>query len=547
MMHAQRQLQKSFEIEPSDVIRLLEQYLKENNLSRTLQCLQEETSVSLNTVDSVEGFVHDINSGHWDVVLKAVKLMKLPDDKQIDLYEQIAIELIELRETRAANWIIHKTEPMKKLKSNHQDRYLHLQNLLGRSFFDHREAYRDSSREERRSAIAEALKREVSVVPPQRLLTLLGDALKWQKHEGLLPSGSSMDIFTGKAKMIQVEEETHPNTLHKHCIRPIQNVSGIEGGQIIVSCSEFSPGGHYLMVGYSTGLVELRNSTTGRLAHDLSYQAQKNYIVTPRKTAVLCFCFRSSEVMAIGDKSGDISVWRIDTGQIVQIFNSVHSKGVRCLIFHPNGKDLLSGGNDKTVQLHSLRSNKTIHTYEGHRAFVTTVAFSKDGNQAISGSSDCTVKIWNRSTGHLLRTYENPSKVHTVTLMPNFKCDIFLVADRSRSMVLIDLDAKVRTKLSDDLEQQQIEQEEGGKVDSKNVIQMATSAFNAASPSPKGNWIYAVDSDSIHCFNYSTKKLVKKIQCHEDKDNDLIGIGHHPLLNLMVTYDTQGNLNLWKP
>ena len=51
--------------------------------------LQNECQISLNTVDSLENFVSDIQQGRWDVVLPQVAQLKLPRAKLEDLYKQV--------------------------------------------------------------------------------------------------------------------------------------------------------------------------------------------------------------------------------------------------------------------------------------------------------------------------------------------------------------------------------------------------------------------------------------------------------------------------
>lgn len=99
-----------------------------------------------------------------------------------------------------------------------------------------------------------------------------------------------------------------------------------------------------------------------------------------------------------------------------------HTSVVISVAFSPDGKQVLTGSDDKTARLWDTQSGKALRVLTGHVDRVRSVAFAPDGKQVLTGSEDRTARLWNAETGQEVRTFTGHSGiVYSVAFAPDGK------------------------------------------------------------------------------------------------------------------------------
>jgi WD40 repeat protein len=116
-----------------------------------------------------------------------------------------------------------------------------------------------------------------------------------------------------------------------------------------------------------------------------------------------------------------VRFWDSRTGRELKRFEG-HSKGVKSVAVSPDGRFIATGSRDLTIRLLDAATGAELKQFQGHTNTVHTVAFSPDGKHLVSTSWDKTARIWNVETGSLEKTLVGHSgRVYPACYSPDGK------------------------------------------------------------------------------------------------------------------------------
>lgn len=194
-----------------------------------------------------------------------------------------------------------------------------------------------------------------------------------------------------------------------------------------------------------------------------------------------------------------------------------HNERVNCAVFSPDGKTIISGGEDNRIRIWNSQTGKEIQKYHEHSDGIDDIIFSPDGKRFASIASD-SLMIWD--------TYSKQILVKKTDVFPRIQAVAFS-PDESTIAV-----AQYETIVIWDIE--------AGMQDSFNGH---TSMINSIDYSPNGEYLVSSDMEgAIYIWSMVLGKLIRRL---DGPNNEFNKVSFSPNGKYILTACSNNNIYIW--
>ncbi|TPX76023.1 hypothetical protein CcCBS67573_g02710 [Chytriomyces confervae] len=301
----------------------------------------------------------------------------------------------------------------------------------------------------------------VSYIPPNRLLTLLRQAVTYQLefsryHPRVAPKISTL--------LHNFEPVVIPNAVHKTFVGHKGNVKCVnfigELGKQIISgsidnkCHIWDTESAQcvgVLDGHSSSVWDVASNKAGSFAASASGDGTVKIWDVGRLNCSTTLKVSSSDVYSVeyhpgsnhlvtGGYDNIVRLIDIERGVVVKTFSG-HSLSVTKAIFNPIGNLIVSASKDSTIKFFDIVSGLCIKTITSHLGEVTSVEMSSNGTMLLSSSKDNSNRLWDTRTAHSIRKFKGHQNTSKNFVRAGFAGEALVIGGSEDSLVHVwDLD-----------------------------------------------------------------------------------------------------------